>query len=440
MLRHGETAAARPRRWVPDYFHVLIRGDRLRGTVNAMNVAPCLRELGLQLIAVDGRNLPRESELIARVSCGPLEKAVAEAGVQTPRKTPRTPRPAQPARPRAARRHGAPRRREAAPVGAGGPERADGQAPPARGAGYGQEGGGDARQHGARQQDAEGPQDARAAHVAAHGVHGQPGHGQDHRGAAAGQIFRALGVLSKGHLVETDRAGLVAGYVGQTALKVQEKVQQALGGMLFIDEAYALAPEDGATTSGARPWTRWSSSSRTTATTSSWSWPAISEPMQRFLDSNPGLRSRFNRFIHFDDYSADELFQILERMCGEHGYKLSRVRRRNTRAACSARMHESRGRELRQRARRAQRVRAGAGPHANRVGPLQDPSDEVLCTLEVEDLPAAREHLRVCLPKCGRSAPAARQGHPARHCQEKDARSREGQGTDVRSPGPNCGR
>lgn len=93
VMRHGAEGAAAKAGLVPDYFHALIRGDRERGTVNAMNAALCLRELGTQLIATDGRNLPQETALLAE-RVGRLERAVAEAGVQKPRAVAPGPPPA----------------------------------------------------------------------------------------------------------------------------------------------------------------------------------------------------------------------------------------------------------------------------------------------------------------------------------------------------------
>ncbi len=159
--------------------------------------------------------------------------------------------------------------------------------------------------------------------ISMHSVfYGNPGTGKTTVARIYGQMLNALGLLSKGHLVETDRTGLIAGYVGQTELKTDEKIKEALGGILFIDEAYSLFKGDG----------------------SGWDYgqEAISvlikrmedyrddfvvivagydQPMEEFLRSNEGLKSRFSTYVHFDDYSSDELVNIFKLFCSEGQYE-----------------------------------------------------------------------------------------------------------------------
>ncbi len=404
VFRHGETGdAAAPAGWVPDYFHVLVRGDRLRGTVNAMNVATCLRELGLQLVAADGRNLPRESELITAY-VGPLEKAIAEAGVQTPRKV-EEPGPGQPGAPGTSGTPGQPAQPEAAPVGPAdlnelmaklhrlvGLESVKKEVETLA----------NMVRVNKMRKDRKMPVPPMSLHMV---FTGNPGTGKTTVGRLLSGIFQALGVLSKGHLVETDRSGLVAGYVGQTALKVQEKVAEAMGGVLLIDEAYALSPEDAGNDFGREAIDTLVKLIEDHRDDFIVVMAGYSEPMKRLLDSNPGLRSRFNRFIHFDDYTPEELFLILERQCGEHGYKLCEPAAEYARSLF-AKMHENRGADFANGRAVRNAFELSVATHANRVGPLKDPSDEVLCTLQVEDLPGGKEHLEattlvVDCPKCG---------------------------------------
>ena len=151
---------------------------------------------------------------------------------------------------------------------------------------------------------------------------GNPGTGKTTVARLLAGIYRQLGILSKGQLVEMDRSGLVAGYTGQTAIKVREVVQQALGGVLFIDEAYALTSEgtDSFGREAVDTLLKCMEDHRKNLIVIAAGYP---EPMEQFLDSNPGLRSRFNRFIHFEDYTPAELLEIFESICKKGGYKLS---------------------------------------------------------------------------------------------------------------------
>jgi SpoVK/Ycf46/Vps4 family AAA+-type ATPase len=149
---------------------------------------------------------------------------------------------------------------------------------------------------------------------------GNPGTGKTTVARILAGIYRALGVLSRGHLVETDRSGLVAPYVGQTGPKVESVVRQALGGMLFIDEAYALA-EGGEHDFGSEAIAtllRQMEDHRADLAVVVAGYP---EPMKQFLASNPGLRSRFSKTIEFPDYSSDELVDIFLQQCRASRYE-----------------------------------------------------------------------------------------------------------------------
>src|SRR4051794_212174 len=127
------------------------------------------------------------------------------------------------------------------------------------------------------------------------------------------RLYGSMGLLSKGHLVETGRADLVAGYVGQTAIKVQEAVERALGGVLFIDEAYALAGA-GYNDFGAEAiatLVKLMEDHRDDLMVIVAGYP---DEMRSFIESNPGLRSRFTTYVMFDDYSADDLMRIFRDM------------------------------------------------------------------------------------------------------------------------------
>lgn len=151
---------------------------------------------------------------------------------------------------------------------------------------------------------------------------GNPGTGKTTIARILAKIYKDIGVLSKGQLIEVDRSGLVAGYVGQTALKTQEKINEALGGILFVDEAYTLAKNNN---------DDYGQEAIDTILKAMEDYrndfivivAGYTELMKKFINSNPGLRSRFNKYINFPDYSAEELVQIFKSMCEEYQYELT---------------------------------------------------------------------------------------------------------------------
>ena len=140
---------------------------------------------------------------------------------------------------------------------------------------------------------------------------GNPGTGKTTIARAIGKIYKTLGILEKGHMIETDRTGMVAGYMGQTAEKVSEVVKQAMGGILFIDEAYSLVSENEGDfgQEAINTLLKLMEDNRDNLIVIV---AGYTEEMKDFINSNPGLRSRFNRYIQFNDYSDDELLQIFK--------------------------------------------------------------------------------------------------------------------------------
>ena len=161
---------------------------------------------------------------------------------------------------------------------------------------------------------------------------GNPGTGKTTVARLLGRIYQSLGLLTKGHLVEVDRSGLVAGYMGQTALKTQEVVTRAMDGILFVDEAYSLAKPNGPDYGQEAIDTllKAMEDHRDRLVVIVAGYPEL---MEGFLSSNPGLRSRFSRTIHFDDYSLAELEQIYLKMSGDAGYTLGEESKMRLRVA-----------------------------------------------------------------------------------------------------------
>ena len=213
---------------------------------------------------------------------------------------------------------------------------------------------------------------------------GNPGTGKTTVARLLAQIYRTLGVVEKGQLVETDRSGLVAGYIGQTAIKVKEVFTKALGGVLLIDEAHALARgEDRDFGHEAIDMiVKLMEDHRDDVVLIVAGYP---DEMATFLDANPGLRSRFPKTIYFDDYSNEELLRIFEGMCAKSHYTPTDDAKAKVLAYVAARPRD-RGFGNARLIRNL--FEAAVSAQASRVVELGDVTDAVLVGLEAADIPS----------------------------------------------------
>ena len=214
---------------------------------------------------------------------------------------------------------------------------------------------------------------------------GNPGTGKTTVARIVGKVYSALGILSKGHLVEVDRSGLVAGYVGQTAIKTQEVVSKALGGVLFIDEAYTLAPENADKDFGQESIDTILKAMEDHRDNFVVIVAGYATLMPRFIDSNPGLKSRFNKYLYFEDYNGEQLFEIFRGRVDRSDYRLDE-------AAASAvkdhlqELYEDRDGNFGNARDVRNLFEKIVSAQADRVAQLEDPTDEDISTITVEDL------------------------------------------------------
>lgn len=151
---------------------------------------------------------------------------------------------------------------------------------------------------------------------------GNPGTGKTTVARIVGYIYKQIGLLSKGHFLEVSRTDLIAGYQGQTALKVKGIIEKAKGGVLFIDEAYSITENEHSDSYGRECLTELTKAMEDYRDDLVVIVAGYTESMRNFFDSNPGLKSRFNTFIEFPDYEVDELEKILLSMCANNDYIL----------------------------------------------------------------------------------------------------------------------
>jgi uncharacterized tellurite resistance protein B-like protein len=214
---------------------------------------------------------------------------------------------------------------------------------------------------------------------------GNPGTGKTMVARILGKIFGAMGVLKKGHLVETDRSGLVAEYMGQTGAKTQAKINEALDGVLFIDEAYSLLAQEGQDVYGGeaiQALLKRAEDDRQRLVIILAGYP---DEMQALLESNPGLSSRFNRVMHFDDYLPVELARIFAWLCHKNHYELAPASRAKlmiglTEVYLHRDRHFGNGRAVRNIFEKAIRRMA------NRIADIPKLSPEQLTRLEADDV------------------------------------------------------
>ncbi len=212
---------------------------------------------------------------------------------------------------------------------------------------------------------------------------GNPGTGKTMIARFMARVYHTLGILSKGHLVETDRAGLVGGYVGQTAIKTAKVLEEATGGVLFIDEAYTLTSksENDFGFEAVDTVLKYMEDHRDDVVVIV---AGYTEPMKRFISSNPGLESRFNKYVDFADYTASEMLDIFMLYCKKSCYEPTAAAKERVREALTAasedagRFGNGRGvRNLFEKILSAQ---------ANRVAPQENVTKEMLMTIVPSDV------------------------------------------------------
>lgn len=212
---------------------------------------------------------------------------------------------------------------------------------------------------------------------------GNPGTGKTTVARILGKLYKEIGILETGQLIETDRSGLVAGYVGQTAIKTSKKIEEAMGGILFIDEAYTLNQKD--ENFGQEAIDTILKAMEDHRDKFIVIVAGYTELMKDFVESNPGLKSRFNKYFEFPDYTVDELQAIFELQCRKYQYTLTEeadaaVREEIIRLEKFKGENFANAREVRNLFERI------ITNQAARVANLEEVNEEILTTITLEDL------------------------------------------------------
>lgn len=218
---------------------------------------------------------------------------------------------------------------------------------------------------------------------------GNPGTGKTTVARIISGLYAAIGVLEKGQLIEVDRSGLVAGYVGQTALKTQEVIKSALGGVLFIDEAYSLA------SGGENDFGREAIETILKAMEDHRDELIVvvagyDGPMEKFINSNPGLQSRFNKYFYFPDYNGEQLLHIFKGQCKKNGYALTEEAEAEAKAMFEE-LYENRGENFGNGRDVRNVFEDTVVRQSNRVAALDAPTKDDLMQFLPEDLRDADE-------------------------------------------------
>lgn len=220
---------------------------------------------------------------------------------------------------------------------------------------------------------------------------GNPGTGKTTVARIIGHLYKLLGLLSKGHFIEVSRTDLIAGYQGQTAMKVKKVIEQAKGGVLFIDEAYSITENENSDSYGRECLTELTKALEDYREDLVVIVAGYTEPMNKFFESNPGLKSRFNTFIEFDDYSAVEMDDILISMCEKNDYILTEE--------AKVKIHHYFEQEIISNNKNFANGRLARNLfdglvmcHARRVINIDNPNREDLSTIEVADFNISNEN------------------------------------------------